>query len=83
MAECGCKVQGVETVGGPDDGAMIGTLIVYCPLHKAAPDMKAALKKTLKGAAHHPACRFPHKSPSCSCFMKFVEGAIAKAEGKE
>ncbi len=69
MAECGCKVQGVETVGGPGDGALIGTLIVYCPMHLAAHDMLEALKHAVD------------QYDNIYWWLERAKEAIAKAEG--
>ncbi len=82
MPECGCKVQGVETVGGPADGALIGTLIVYCPLHKAAPDMLEVLKVTEKILSLHQSKERGRTLANLSVLLS-VRETIARAEGKE
>lgn len=81
MSECGCRVQGVETVGGPADGALIGTLIVYCPLHKAATDMFEALKRIepylMPEMEPEPGPQYEHLQAS-----RDVRKALDLAEGK-
>ncbi len=87
--ECGCSIIRV----GPDISASIGVEIDYCPMHKAAPEMLAALEtftESFGEVTHPPLPGFPDEtyiSPLAKLIRaEIAEGAaavIAQARGQE
>ena len=68
--ECGCKPD-YTFVGHGEDA----TEVIYCPMHKAAPEMLAALKAIDKETASLKGLR--------SVVRVIVHSAIAQAGGEE
>ena len=78
--DCGCQVK--ETTRSPQPPELIptvtiSTLIEYCPIHKAAPDMYEALKALVRWLDFATLAKCLPDDINLNCHK-----ALAKAEGK-
>ena len=76
MTQTCCPNCGIGEVDGPP-----WNVIVFCPLHAAAPELLAALEAVADGDSHLGVTCWCHRTDFHEIYCQQARAAIAKAQG--